>query len=341
MMRRWQQVWRLLPLFVVMALALVLTGCEQNEYLSTLTPKGPVAETQLFMMKLSLGIMLGVFAVVILIFTYVLIRYRKRKGDNRIPEQVEGNHKLEIIWTVIPFILLIIMAVPMVSMTFDFAKDYSNDKNAVQVKVIGHQFWWEFEYPELGIKTSQDLMIPVGKKINFEITSTDVMHSFWVPSLGGKIDNNPGLTNHLWLQADKEGIYEGKCAELCGASHALMDFKVIAVKQEEFDSWAAKMADRVKNPPVASADQGAEIFQKSCIGCHAVNGQGGKLAPDLTNFGDRTKVGGILDNNAENIKKWLKETNTIKPGNKMGELGLTDEQVDALTNYLQSLKVNQ
>lgn len=338
MKSRWQQLnWRLLSMFA--ALALVLAGCGKPE-LSALQPQGPVAEKQFFLMVLSSSIMIGVFLIVMIIFTYVLIRYRQRPGQTGIPKQVEGSHKLEILWTVIPFLLLIVMAVPTVAIAFDLAKEYNN-KEALQVRVTAHQFWWEFEYPDLGIATAQDLVIPVGKKVQFELTSADVIHAFWIPALGGKMDTNPGLTNKMWLQADRTGIFYGKCAELCGASHALMDFKVEVMDQAAFDAWAAKMKEANAATATTTAQQGQEIFKQSCIGCHAVGAEGGKLGPNLTNFADRQRVAGILDNTPENTAAWLKDPQKVKPGNTMPNLNLTDDQVNALVEYLYTLKVNQ
>lgn len=345
MKSRWLN-WRLLSL--VMGMALVLSGCGR-ENLSALVPKGPVAEQQFFLMGLTSAIMIGVFIIVMIIFAYVLIRYRRRPGQTGIPKQVEGSHKLEILWTVVPFLLLIVMAVPTVAIGFDLAKEYSN-KEAVQVNVTAHQFWWEFEYPDLGVRTAQELFIPAGKKIQFNVTSADVVHAFWVPALGGKIDTNPGMTNKIWLQADEPGTYYGKCAELCGASHALMDFKVQALEASAFDAWAKKMKAATEAPaPVpsatatatANAQQGYDTFKQSCIGCHAIGSEGGKLGPNLTNFGERLLVAGIRPNNKEELAAWLKNPQEVKPGNTMPNLNLNDEQVNALVEYLSTLKVTQ
>ncbi|MBO8162671.1 MAG: cytochrome c oxidase subunit II [Brevibacillus sp.] len=338
MVKRWQHVWRLLALTIVTALT--LTGCG-DPTLSALIPSGPVAEEQLTLIKLSLFIMVGVIAVVMFIFAYVIIRYRQKPGQTGIPEQVEGNTKLEIIWTVIPIILLFILAVPTVMTTFTLAKDYSEEEGAVNVKVTAHQFWWEFEYPDLGVATAQDLYIPTGKKIMFQLTSKDVVHSFWVPSLGGKTDTVPGLVNKMWLQADKEGVYQGKCAELCGASHALMDFRVVAVSPEEFDSWVEKMKAGPAEPTTATAQEGQQLFQQNCLSCHAVGGQGGKLGPNLTAFGDRQKLAGILENNPEVLKQWIANPAQFKEGNLMPsfEGTLSKEQIDALAEYLSGLKI--
>ncbi|MGA9172357.1 MAG: cytochrome c oxidase subunit II, partial [Thermoactinomyces sp.] len=178
-----QRMWRVLLVFALLALA--LSGCSGNEKMNVLNPHGSAGEKQLDLITWSFILMLGVFAVVLAIYIYVLIRYRKRKGIDRMPEQVHGNTLLEIVWTVIPIILLAILAVPTVTTTFDLSKE-PKKQDTVRVIVTGHQYWWEFEYPDLGIKTAQELHIPVGKKIDLEIHGKDVLHSFWVPSLGGK-----------------------------------------------------------------------------------------------------------------------------------------------------------
>lgn len=339
--------WRLFSLFTMMAL--FLAGCGEP-YLTTLEPKGEGAKMQFSLMMISTIIMVVVVLVVVLIFIYVMFRFREKKGDeNKIPEQVEGNHKLEIIWTVIPILLLIILAVPTVSYTFKLAdvspmKAETRDKDALVVNVTAYLYWWEFEYPDHKVVTSQDLIIPTGERVYFNLKGADVKHAFWVPTIGGKMDTNTDNTNQMWLKADEEGIYYGKCTELCGPSHGLMDFKVRAVSKDEFNNWIDKMA---KNEPEATtelAQAGEQLFQdKSCIGCHAVGNEGSRLAPNLSNFADRTRIAGILDHNEQNLKDWLKDPEAIKPGNTMaGTYGkLTDEEIDALTEYLMGLSVEK
>lgn len=341
MFNRLQRVWRMLAL--TLGAALLLTGCG-HEQSSALLPAGPVAESQLWLIKLSLSVMVTVIVVVAIIFVYVLFRFRARKGQTGIPKQVEGNTALEIIWTVVPILLLFILAIPTVTTTFSLAEDFTQSEDAVQVKVTAHQFWWEFEYPNLGIVTAQDLYIPTGQTISFELTSKDVIHSFWVPALGGKMDTNPGnnnMVNKMWLQADKEGVFLGKCAELCGASHALMDFKVVAVSPEEFDAWVNKM----KEGPAAAegvALEGEKVFQQSCIGCHAVDAGMRSIGPNLTSFGDRLTLAGVLtmDDN-ETLKQWILNSESFKEESKMPsfEGQLSDEQLDALVEYLRGLKL--
>jgi cytochrome c oxidase subunit 2 len=347
-MNRWQNLWRYIPLFGLM---LLLSGCG-SDTISALRPRGPVARDQLFLMELSLGIMVLVTLVVFVIYVYVLVRFRKKKGDkNIIPKQVEGSHVLEIIWTVVPIVLLLILAVPTVSYTVKLAENHVGNKDAVHVKVTAHQFWWQFEYPELGIATAQDLVIPKGKKIAFEITSADVLHSFWVPSLAGKQDTNPGMTNIMYFEADDAAVFMGKCAELCGASHALMDFKVVSKTEADFAKWV----DKMKAPAVitaADAKNGEQIFKDNCLACHAVSPEGLGFGPNLNGFASREMIAGVLarkDKDGNNITDanlhtWISDPQSVKPGNKMPAFGptgpkpLQDQQIKDVIQYLNALK---
>lgn len=316
-------------------LMLLLTACG-DPYLSALKPKGIVAKEQLGLMKISLGVMIFVFVVVMAIYVYVLVRYRKKEGDNSIPKQVEGNHILEIIWTVIPILLLLVIAIPTVYYTFKHSTDYRNDKDALHVKVTGHQYWWQFEYKDLDINTAEDLIVPVGKRVVFELTTADVNHSFWVPSLAGKIDTNAGMNNTMYLIANEPGTYLGKCAELCGASHSLMEFKVIAKPQAEYDAWVSKM--KAPSAVSATASTGQQLFKDNCMSCHAVTPNGSSLGPNLNNFAERTKIAGVLDHTSENLKKWIQDPNSEKPGSKMPQIPLSEQNVNEIVKYLETLK---
>lgn len=339
-------------------LMLILSGCGKP-FLSTLKPAGEVAKEQYDLMLLSTGIMVGVILVVTIIFTIVLLRFRRK--DEKIPKQVEGSHKLEILWTVIPIILLLILAVPTVLVTFKQAdvskmdeKNAEGKRDVLVVNVRSSLYWWEFEYPDLGIVTGQELVVPTDEKVYFNLKASDVKHSFWIPAIGGKIDTNTDNVNKFYLEFDDKkaneagNLFYGKCAELCGPSHALMDFKVKAVSRSEFDQWTENMK-KVKEPVKAEsalAQEGQELFNKSCIGCHAVTPanttpEAARQAPNLTNFGDRSRIAGILEHNEEELKKWLRNPETYKPGNKMtGTYGnLTEEQITAITEYLMGLKV--
>ncbi|MCQ6559325.1 cytochrome c oxidase subunit II [Paenibacillus mendelii] len=345
MMNRWHVLKRLMPLLAGMVL--LLSGCGRAD-LSALRPQGPVAEEQFGLMKLSITIMAFVVIVVFAIALYVIIRFKRRPGDKSVPVQVEGNHKLEIIWTVIPIILLVILGVPTIKSVFGLAEDYTKDPNAIQVKVTAHQYWWEFEYPKEGVKTAQELIIPNDAVISIEAKTADVLHSFWIPSLAGKIDTNPGgNVNTMYFKAPKEGVYLGKCAELCGPSHALMDFKVKSVDRASYDRWVAAQ----KAPVALPADaQLADTLTTNCLSCHAI-GDGTGWAPNLTGIGSRGSVAGMLVNTddaqyanegtvEENLEKWIKDPDKVKPGNKMGKIELSDEEVKAISKYLADLKID-
>jgi cytochrome c oxidase subunit II len=347
MMKRWHMYKRLLPLLA--GLALLLSACGRAD-LSTLNPQGSVAKGQYDLMVLSIIIMTLVVVVVFAISFYVLIRFRRRPGDNKIPKQVEGNHKLEIIWTVIPILLLVVLCVPTVSSVFALAKDYSKDEDAVVVKVTSHQYWWEFEYPEYGIKTAQELVVPEGTIVAIEAKTADVLHSFWIPALAGKIDTNPGgNVNRMYFETpDNSGIFLGKCAELCGPSHALMDFKVKVVDDTSFENWI----NATKAPAVLPEDPAiAETFKNECLTCHAVGELGGPAYPNLTGIGDRETIAGILVNTDnpeyenegsayDNLYKWIKDPQAVKPGNGMPKVELTEQELEGISRYLADYKLN-
>lgn len=352
--------WRLFSMLA--ALMFFLAACGQ-EQISTLTPRGPVAAEQFNLLILSTAIMTLVIIVVVVIYVLALMKFRRSKvGEDTIPEQVEGNTKLEIVWTIIPIILLLILAVPTVWMTYTQAEvsgmeevDEEGNKTALTVNVTAKLYWWEFEYPDLGLVTAQELVVPTGEKVYFNLMAADVKHSFWIPSIGGKLDTNVENVNKFYLEFDKgseglkDGVFYGKCAELCGPSHALMDFKVKTLSRDDFDAW---VASALEEPVAASSDlavQGEELFVNAgCIGCHATSAAGvaGAQGPNLASFGDRNRVAGYLEHNAENLQNWIQNPQEYKPGNLMpaaadlnGGNDFTQEELDALTEYLMGLTV--
>lgn len=327
--------------FLLTALMLFLAGCAQEP--SPINPVGKTGQEQLNLMTFALGIMLLVVVVVFSIAIYVLVNFRAKKGDKTIPKQIEGNHKLEIIWTSIPIVLLIILMIPTVGYTFKHDQNLSNDPDAVKIQVVGHQFWWEFNYPELGIYSAQDMVMPVGKKISVELVTADVNHSFWIPALGGKKDLTAGLTNYMHLEPMEVGVFKGKCAELCGPAHALMDFKAVVLTEEEFDAWVADMLEGPPSAEVVAAEDvaaGEELYKANCISCHAVApDQRSVVAPHMNGFAEREVLAGYLPMTEENIKEWIKAPAELKPGATMpGFAHLSDEELDQLTKYLLQLK---
>ncbi|WP_301108186.1 cytochrome c oxidase subunit II [Sporosarcina sp.] len=348
--------WRLFSLLAVFAV--FLAGCGQ-EQLSTFQPAGQVAQDQFNLLLLASGIMLLVIVVVVAIFTIAIVRFRRSKlGEDHIPEQVEGSHTLEMVWTFIPILLVLILAVPTVYYTYKLgdvqamgAVDEDGNAENLVVDVTAKLYWWEFEYPDLGIVTAQELVVPTDEKVYFNLIAADVKHSFWIPAVGGKMDTNVENVNKFYLSFEKEseglkdGVFYGKCAELCGPSHALMDFKVKTLPRDQFDDWVAAMQKTAEDPVVANAD-GEEVFSQSCIGCHAVSGVGesGAQGPNLATFGDRNRVAGFLKHDEKELKDWIRDTQKHKPGNIMPSFSqdqISDAELDALTEYLLGLKVEK
>jgi cytochrome c oxidase subunit 2 len=253
-------------------------------------------------------------------------------------------------------VLLIILTVPTLLLTFQLADtkaidtvNEDNQREALVIKVRANLFWWEFEYPDLGIVTSQELVVPTDERVYFQLTASDVKHSFWIPAAGGKMDSNVDGTNEFYLEFDRAAsdragnVFFGKCAEFCGSSHALMNFRVRAVSRGEFNAWAVNIKKDNPTTLTADAEAGREIFNQNCIGCHAisVDSPGGiSVGPNLDGFGDRLLVAGIMDNTTENVTNWIKNPEQYKQGNKMsGSYSLTDAQIDQVVQYIESLHV--
>lgn len=353
------------------SLSVLLTGCATLPQ-NPLDPKGPVAEAQTGLLMLSLWIAIGIGTVVTLLLVIVVLRFRAKPGQTEVPKQIHGSTKLEILWTAIPIAILIAVAIPTVQVAFaTFGRVENPD---MTVKVVGHQWWFEFQYPDKSITTANELIIPVGKKIEFELISDDVIHSFWVPQLAGKIDVIPNRINHMWFQADEEGLYYGQCAEFCGDSHAKMRFRVRVVSEQEYLAWTdTRLAQQKGLPESTDPDikAGRELFEGkvttgvskvtgkpipkvNCASCHAIDGTSaqGKTAPNLSNLGDRSTVAaGVLENydadrnfdaalQEKHLKDWIRNPVAIKPGTVMPshpESKLTDTELDQIVKYLQSL----
>lgn len=292
-----------------------------------------------------------VFLAVMIVYIIVLIRFRRKKrGEDFIPKQVEGSKALETVWTVIPIILVIIMAVPTVIATFDLA-DASDADDHMNINVTGKQFWWHFDYEDEEIETSQDMYIPVDTKVYVNLFSEDVLHSFWVPTLSGKLDVNVENVNTMFLEAYEEGVFYGKCAEFCGDSHAKMDFKIVVVSQDEFDQWVDDMKNFDKDSLELDsvAQEGEELLDaNNCLSCHAIGDEYSEddnvpVGPDLTNIGSRSRFAGVLLPTKENLSKWIQDPESIKPGNQMTDKypELSDEEADKIAEYLLQIQPSE
>ena len=279
-----------------------------------------------------------ILAIVVGMVGYGLIFFRHRPGSAD-PAPHFGNRKLEITWTVGP--ILIIVCLFTLTVRGMRQSDPAANRQPDLI-VVGHQWWWEVRYPKTGVVTANEIHIPVGRQWLVRLESADVIHDFWVPSLARKMQLIPGLTNHIWLEADAPGTYGGECAEYCGAEHSWMRFSVIAESPEAFDAWLRNPERPTAVPAMDSAQTGLKIFQTmNCINCHSIRGVSvsANAAPDLTHLASREILGGgVMSNTETNLFRWLKNPQAIKPGCLMPNLKLTDAQVSALTSYLETLQ---
>jgi len=319
------------------ALAALLAACTQEYPYNTLAPAGPVAEKQADLFWLVFWIAVGVFVLVEGALVFALWRFRRRSPADT-PKQVHGNTRLEIAWTVSPARLLAGVAVPTVGTIFDLAEA---PEGAMRVDVIAHQWWWEVRYPSLDVVTANEVHIPTGEQVVFELESDDVIHSFSVPRLGGKQDVVPGRVNTLNLAADEPGTYLGQCQEYCGLSHAQMKFRVIAHEPADFDAWVQEQLAEAAAAPPAEIEQ---VVTATCMSCHVIaglesaTGPPGTPAPDLTHVASRDRIAaGLLPNTEEGLARWLRDPPSVKAGSKMPDYDLTEDQIEALVEYLRSL----
>jgi len=349
----------------LLAAILVLTACAGPDRLglesvvdsdlpqNSLDPAGPDARSIDNLWRLVFWIATGIFVMVEAALLFAVFRFRRRKGVDRPVKQARGNARLEIVWTIIPAMILAAVAVPTIATLFDLRAAPEPDENALQIEVTGHQWWWEFHYPEYGFTTANELHIPAGRAVYLTMTSADVIHSFWVPQLGGKRDLVPGRTTNLTLEADEPGIFLGQCAEFCGLAHADMRHRVFAETETGFKAWAAAQAEPATPPTEGPAAAGWETFQISCASCHTIDGISAvaELAPNLTHFASRTTFGGAsFANTDEHLREWLNNPLDLKPmrpdyndlakGRVLGmpDLGLTDQQIDELIAFLDTLE---
>lgn len=311
-----------------------------------------------------------VFVLVEAVLIYSIFKYRMKSEDD-IPQQTHGNHKLEITWTVIPLILLAILMVPTIDALFYASDAPKTAKDEYTLEAIGHQWWFEFRYPnpdnpEEEIVSANEVYIPINEPIKINLESVDVIHSFWVPKLAGKVDMVPSEGNYMWFQADEPGEYYGQCAEYCGTSHANMKFKVIAVEKSDFDKWLLEQSKPALVSIDPLAEEGSATFKSAgCSGCHALKtvvkkGSKGRVGPNLAHVASRRDLAaGMLDNTdghggpvndgylQENLRKWIENPEAIKQGNIMSAQAavytdpdriLTEKQLSALVSYLTTLK---
>lgn len=309
-------------------------------------PQSAPAHDIFRMAMFTLGVTAAIFVTVSSLLVYALIRYRQRPEDSdREPPQIYGSNQIELAWTVIPVLIVVVLFLSTARVIFG-VQNAKAPKDALQATVIGHQFWWEFRYPNYGIVTANELHVPVSSDPKLptptylKLASADVDHSFWVPRLAGKTDLMAGQVNKMWIQPEVPGVYLGQCAQFCGAEHARMLIRVYAQTPAEFDTWLANQEkNAVQDPGVA---EGRAVFeQNACINCHAIRGTAahGRFGPDLTHLMSRdTIAAGAMSNTQQHLVNWIKEPNAYKPGCLMPAMKLSDHDISQIASYLITLR---
>jgi cytochrome c oxidase subunit II len=306
---------------------------------NALDPQSPQARAIYDLGIVSTIVFVLIFVVVAGAITYAIFRFRGREGEPD-PKQFAGSEKVEIIWTVIPFLIVVFLFVLTLR---GMNRADPPPAPSPDLVVTGHQFWWEAQYPASGAVTANEIHIPIGKPLSVRLDSKDVLHEFWVPELARKMTTVPGQPNHIWLQADKPGVYIGTCSEFCGTQHAWMRILVVAEESSKFEEWQRAQLQPGLAATSAAAAKGLALFQTStCINCHAIRGVTGAdahVAPDLTHVASRKQLGaGILENTPANMRRWLKNPQLIKPGALMPDFNFTDQELDQLREYLETLR---
>jgi cytochrome c oxidase subunit 2 len=280
-----------------------------------------------------------IFAVVAGLVIYCVVRYREGPR-NREASQKSDNLTLEVIWTVIPFLILGVLFVLMVRGMHVIVPPVHGE--TPDVRIVGHQWWWEVHYPKSEVTTANEIHVPVGRRLLLQVESDDVVHSFWVPGLGKKVDAIPTHPNHLWITVDEPGLYLGTCDEFCGAEHAWMRIRVYGEEPSMYKAWTDHQLQDASAPSTGAAERGSRLFQSlTCARCHRIGGTSadGTVGPDLTHIGSRdTLATGVFENTPENLAKWLRDPQAIKPQCNMPSLKLSSPDVQDLAAYLEGLQ---
>ncbi|HWY58150.1 MAG TPA: cytochrome c oxidase subunit II [Terriglobales bacterium] len=312
-----------------------------NIFAPASTPAKSIFGLSLFVLAVTGAIFLVVFTLLL----YSVVKFRKRPSDDgREPPQVYGSNQVELAWTIIPILIVVALFMATARVIAIVQKQKRLD-TTIEVVAIGHQFWWEYRYPALGVVTANELHVPASDDNHLaptfiKLLSADTDHSFWVPRLAGKTDLIPNHPNSMWIDPHEAGIYLGQCAQYCGTQHAKMLLRVYVQPLADFDRWIQEQ----RQPATVSnaASQGQRIFETTaCINCHTVAGTvaNGHFGPDLTHLMSRdTIAAGAASNTPENLRQWILNPNAIKPGSLMPAMQLSDQDLDALTAYLETLR---
>jgi cytochrome c oxidase subunit 2 len=306
-----------------------------NIFAPASTPANSIFGLSLFV----LAITAAIFVVVVTLLTYAVVKFRKKSDDDgREPAQVYGSNQVEIAWTVIPILIVVVLFLATARVIASVQRPAPD--NAVQVIAVGHQFWWEYRYPGLGVVTANELHVPVGTPTAIKLLSADTDHSFWVPRLAGKTDLIPNHPNSMWIEPLEMGLYLGQCAQYCGTQHAKMLLRVYVQSRVDFDHWIQQQSQSAQLSNTVS--EGRRVFEATaCVNCHVVAGTAadGRFGPDLTHMMSRdTLAAGVAANNHQNLRLWIHDPSTIKPGALMPAMGLNEHELDVVTAYLETLR---
>jgi cytochrome c oxidase subunit II len=305
------------------------------------TPAKSIFSLSMFVLAIT-GI---IFAVVLTLLVYSVAKFRATAANSdREPAQVYGSTQIELAWTIIPILIVVVLFLA-TARVIHAVQDAPMPATAVEVTVIGHQFWWEYRYPKLGIVTANELHIPVSDPAHptptfFELLSADTDHSFWIPQLAGKTDLIPNHPNRMWMDPHRTGVFLGQCAQYCGTQHAKMLLRIVVDSPEDFAAWVhGQQQPAVENRSVGN---GRQVFEHTaCINCHTVQGTpaNGRFGPDLTHLMSRATIAaGAAENTQENLRLWIKDPDAIKHGSLMPAMKLGDSDVDAVVSYLETLR---
>jgi cytochrome c oxidase subunit 2 len=322
--------------------ALALTSNTNTSIFSPASsPSRSIYDLSLFVLAITGGIFLVVGGLIV----YAAVKFRQRPDDDGSePPQIFGSNQIELSWTIIPVLIVVVLFLATARMIFAI-QDAPKPPSALEVTTIGHQFWWEFRYPALHITAANELHIPVSTDADprptyMKLTSADVIHSFWVPRLAGKIDLLPNRINELWMDPHTPGHYVGQCAQFCGVEHAKMLLNVYVDTPEQFAAWVKQEQQPGAQNPAAVAGR-HEFESQACMNCHTIAGTAahGQFGPDLTHFASRkTLASGAADNTTANLEHWIQDPDSIKPGALMPSMHLTPDQVGEITAYLNTLQ---
>jgi len=322
----------------------VASTASENPVPSIFDPHSTPADSIFRLSRFVLIICGLIFVVVFTLLCYAIAKFRTKSGDDREPAQVYGSTQIELAWTVIPILIVVVLFLA-TARVIHAIQDAQKPAAAVEVTAIGHQFWWEFRYPTLGVVTANELHIPVSDPAKptptfLRLLSADTDHSFWVPQLAGKTDLIPNRVNEMWLDPHEAGLFLGQCAQYCGTQHAKMLLRVSVDSPAVFEAWI--QAQKRPAAPDEKQAAGRRVFETTaCVNCHAVSGTiaTGRFGPDLTHLMSRATIAaGAAENTKENLRLWIQNPDAIKPGSLMPAMQLTDADLDALVGYLETLR---